>query len=349
MTAAAAFRQASARRFRRPMVRFCWVRSPSSTPRTTINGMARRIVECVMNVSEGRRRTVLGDIGAVIESTPHTFLLDVSADPDHNRTVFTFISTPQKIEEAAMKAIGKTVEAIDLRRHSGVHPRIGAADVVPFVPIEGVTIQECVELAHRLGNRVADELHVPVFFYEYAALRPERKNLAEIRRGGLEGLRRAIGEDPSRRPDVGPSRLHPTAGAAAIGVRDPLIAFNVYLETENVGAARRIARLIRERDGGLPAVKALGLFIKRRGQAQVSMNLTDFRRTSPAVAFQRILEEADRCGVRVACSELIGLAPRAALPEGSEKALRIENFDARMILENRIEEALRTASEPLPW
>lgn len=309
--------------------------------------MTRRIVECVINVSEGRRRNVLRKLGAAIEAAPHTSLLDVSADPDHNRTVFSFISTPDWIKEAAFEAIRKAVELVDLRRHSGVHPRIGAADVVPLVPIEGVSVQQCVELAHRLGKRVAEELRIPVYFYEYAALRPDRKDLAAIRRGGLKALEAAI-SDPARRPDVGPGRLHPTAGAVVIGVRDPLIAFNVYLETSDAAVARLIARRIRERDGGLPGVKALGFFIKHRGQAQVSMNLTDFRKTSPAAAYERIREEAQRLGVLPDGSELIGLAPRAALPDGSEKALRIENYHPGMILENRIEEALRTVSEPPP-
>ncbi len=297
-----------------------------------------------MNVSEGRRRAVLDPIAEAVRSAPETCLLSLSSDRDHNRSVLSFIAPPTQIVQSCLSAIGEAVQGIDLRRHQGVHPRIGAADVVPLVPLEGVTIEECIPLAGDLGDRVWRELGVPVYFYEYAARRPDRSNLAAIRRGGFEALVEKVATDPDRAPDIGEARLHPSAGATVIGVRDALIAWNVYLEKGGLDAARELARRIRERDGGLPAVKALGFFIETRKQAQVSMNLTDFRRTSPIQVHRRLRLEAERLGVELGSSELIGHIPRAALPAGQEAELGIEGFHSGMILENRIEEALRQAA-----
>ncbi len=308
--------------------------------------MARPWIECVINVSEGRSQSVLDAIAEAVQGVSETFLLSVSSDRDHNRSVLSLIAPPSRIVQACLNTIREAVQRIDLRHHQGVHPRIGAADVVPLVPLEGVTIQECVPLAWELGQRVWSELGVPVYFYEHASRRLGRANLAVIRRGGFETLRETVATDPDRRPDVGEARLHPSAGASVIGVRDALIAWNVYLKRGDLGAARELARRIRERDGGLPAVKALGFFIAMRNQAQVSMNLTDFRRTSPIQVHRRLRLEASRLGVELGSSELIGHIPRAALPPGQEVELEIEGFHPGMILENRIEEVLRHAEPP---
>lgn len=309
----------------------------------TMAAMEGRWIECVMNVSEGRRDSVLNPISRAVRSSSGTFLLSVSSDSDHNRSVFSFISTPSQIVRACLAAIKEAVEGIDLRRHQGVHPRIGAADVVPLVPLGGVTVQDCLPLARTLGERVWRDLRVPVYFYEYSAERPGRSNLAVIRRGGFETLRDRVGDDPSRFPDLGEARLHPSAGAVVVGVREALIAWNVYLKHGSLKDARELARRIRERDGGMPAVKALGFFIGKRNQAQVSMNLTDYRRSSPILVHRRLRVEAARLGVELGSSELIGHIPRAALAPGQERELGIENFHPGMILENRIEEVLRGA------
>ncbi len=303
-------------------------------------------VECVMNVSEGRSASVLDPIAAAVGNAPGAFLLDVSSDADHNRSVFSFIASPSRIVGACLEAIREAVRRIDLRHHQGVHPRIGAADVVPLVPLGDVTTEECVPLAHELGELVWRELEVPVYFYERAARRPDRTNLAVIRRGGFEALRETIKTDPDRRPDLGEASLHESAGATVIGVREALIAWNVYLKRGDLKAARQLAHRIRERDGGLPGVKALGFFIERRGQAQVSMNLTDYRRSAPIQVRGRLRLEADRLGVELGSSELIGLVPRAALPAGQEDELEIEGFHRGMILENRIEEVLSRVVKP---
>ncbi len=306
-------------------------------------------LECVMNVSEGRDPSVLEAIERVIVETPQTYLLDIDADPDHNRAVFSFLGTLRSCPEAAYRAIGKAVERIDLRSHTGVHPRIGAADVIPFVPLRGISGQQSIPVVRELAARVAGDYSLPVYLYELAALRPERTNLALIRRGGLEALARAFERnDPQRVPDFGPPRLHPTAGACVIGVRRPLIAFNVYLDTDEVTVARQIARRVRERDGGLPAVKALGFLIAQRGRAQVSMNLTDHRVTSLQEAFRRVQQEARRLGTGVLSSELVGLVPSEALPPGWARALSLEDFTPDRILEQRITRVLASAGLASP-
>ena len=277
----------------------------------------------------------------VAGSAPGAAVLDWTMDADHNRSVLTLAGEPEAVAEAAVRAVGVAVEHIDLNRHRGVHPRIGAADVVPFVPIHGVTLEDCAALARQVGERVWQRYRVPVYLYEAAALRPERRGLEVIRRGQFEELRRAAVRDPSRAPDIGGPSLHPTAGAAIVGARKFLIAFNVDLETSDASIARRIARHIRESSGGLPCVKAIGLYLKSRGCAQVSMNLTDFERTSLRAAFEAVLAEAGREGVSVVSTEIIGLIPAAALQAGDEDYLRIRGFHPDMILENQLHRALK--------
>jgi glutamate formiminotransferase len=261
-------------------------------------------------------------------------VLNRHIDADHNRSVITFVAPPEAIVEAAMRAVAKAAELIDLRDHKGEHPRIGATDVLPFVPVSGVTIDDCVTLAHEAGNRIWSELAIPVYFYERAALRPARRRLEHVRGKGFELLREEIATNPDRSPDVGELRLHPTAGAIAVGARPFLIAFNVTLETNDILVARRIARAVRERDGGLPFVKALGFELRSRGVVQVSMNLTNYEQTSIARAFDAVREAATELGVKVAAAEIVGLIPRAALDREATYFPFLENFRESIVLEN---------------
>lgn len=293
-----------------------------------------------MNISEGRDFEKLQSVARAIESVPGSYLLNCAEDPDHHRAVFTFVGRPSSIGQGALAAIRKAAALIDLTQHRGVHPRIGAVDVVPFVPLEGVTMEQCVGIAHALGQRVALELSIPVYFYGEAAQSPERRDLAYIRRGEFEQLLHEIRRDPSRSPDVGPARLHPQAGAVAIGARPLLIAFNVFLDTSDVKVARQIARRIREKNRGLPGVRALGFYLPTRKQVQVSTNVTDYRRAALVDVYDRVCEEASRLGAQAVSSEIVGLVPRGALPESSEQRLRLEKFHAGLLLENRLEEVL---------
>lgn len=295
------------------------------------------LIECVPNFSEGRRPEVIDALVAAIESVPGARLIDRSMDASHNRAVLTFVGAPEVVLEGAFRAIAKARERIDLRAHQGEHPRIGATDVVPFVPLEGATMARCVELAHALGARVARELAIPVYFYEAAARRPERRNLPDVRNIGFEKLREAVVTDPARLPDEGPARLHESAGATVIGARNFLIAYNINLDSTDVKLAKDIAKRIRERDGGLPGIKAMGFFLDDLQLAQVSMNVCDFQRTG----LQRVYEEVERlasaAGVRVRESELVGLAPRAALPPGVAERIRLARFDPRaQVVEERV-------------
>lgn len=285
--------------------------------------MPRQLVECVPNFSEGRDGTVVQAIAEVIASVPGIQVLRTEMDPDHNRSVVTFAGPPAGAAEAAFQAIRKAAALIDLRRHEGVHPRIGAADVVPFVPLDGLSMENCAELAHGLGQRVWEELRIPVYFYESAALNPERVKLESIRRGGLS-------------PDLGGPAPHPTAGATVIGARKFLIAYNINLQTNQVAIARAIARTIRESSGGFPHVKALGLPLVSRNLAQVSMNLTDFEQTPIHTVFEAVEREAARHGTGVAGSELIGLVPKKAFELAAAHFMRCENFDSSLVLENRL-------------
>jgi glutamate formiminotransferase len=283
-------------------------------------------------VSEGRRAEVIARLAAAARGTPGARLIDVSSDLDHNRSVFTLVGGAEGVFAATCALAAAAVAAVDLNAHDGVHPRIGAVDVVPFVPLYRASMAECVALAQRFAAYAAESLGLPVYLYAEAARDPARRGLAAIRRGGFEALREAIGT-PARRPDLGPARLHPTGGAVAVGARDVLIAMNVDLARGDATIARAVARTIRESSGGLPAVQAMGVWLPRRGVAQVSMNLLDYRRTSPLAAFERVREEAHRRGVEVDAGELIGCAPREALPPDPAGALHLRTFDARQVLD----------------
>jgi len=295
------------------------------------------LVECVPNFSEGRKAETVARIAEAITSVPGVTVLNRHIDADHNRSVITFVAAPELIVEAALRAVTRAAELIDLTKHKGEHPRIGATDVLPFVPVSGVTIDDCVPLAHAAGRRIWAELSIPVYFYERAALRPDRARLENVRGKGFENLRTEISSNPDRAPDVGEKRIHPTAGAIAVGARPFLIAFNVTLQTNDLGIARRIARAVRERDGGLPFVKALGFELESRGLVQVSMNLIDYEQTTIAEAFAAVQREADRHGVVVAGAEIVGLVPRAALDRKAAYFPLIENFSETLVLENLLE------------
>jgi glutamate formiminotransferase len=295
-----------------------------------------KIVECVPNFSEGQRTDVIEAIANQIKSVEGVRLLDYEHDKDHNRSVMTFVGEPEGVKRAAFASCAKAAELIDLNRHKGEHPRIGAADVIPFIPISNVSMDECVTLARDLGKEIAEKLGIPVYLYEYAATKPERQNLANIRKGQYEGLRESIQKDPERGPDFGPSKLHPTAGATVVGARMPLVAYNVNLSTDDISIAKSIAKSIRYSSGGLKYVKALGLEIKERGIVQVSMNLTNHQETPVFRVFDLIKKEAERSGVEILGSEVIGLIPMNALVDSAEFYLRLENFDKSQILEKRL-------------
>jgi glutamate formiminotransferase len=302
--------------------------------------VGRRLIECVPNFSEGRDRKVVADIADAITDGPGVAILGTTMDADHNRSVITFAGSPSAVSEAALRAVSKAAESIDLRSHTGVHPRIGATDVLPFVPVEGVSMDECVDLAHTVGEEIWRRLGIPVYFYEKAARRPERERLEYIRRGQFETARDLAATDPDRRPDVGGPELHVSAGATVVGARPFLIAYNINLDTEEVYVAMNIAKKIRESSGGFPGVKALGVYLLSRKQSQVSMNLTDFRTTPVHVVFDAVREQAEAAGVRIVGSEIIGLIPKAAIEMAANHYLRCENFSPDLVLENRLAEAL---------
>lgn len=297
------------------------------------------LIECIPNFSEGRRPAVVDEIAAAIGGVEGVEVLDRQSDPAHNRSVITFVGQERAAAEAAFRGIAAATRLIDMNHHEGAHPRFGAADVVPFVPIVESDMPVCVETARELARRVARELAIPVYLYEDAALRPERRNLADVRRGEFEGLREAIATDPERRPDEGEAKVHPTAGAVAIGARAPLIAYNVNLESGDVELAKRIAREIRERDGGLPKLKAIGLALDD-GRAQVSMNLTDYRVTSLLDAFEAVRTRAETAGVDVAESEVVGLLPQDALVRLGRSVLKAGAFGREQVLEARVLDGL---------
>jgi glutamate formiminotransferase/formiminotetrahydrofolate cyclodeaminase len=300
------------------------------------------LIECVPNFSEARRPEVVDAITDAIRGVDGVRILDRHSDLDHNRTVITFVGSPTAVEEAAFQGIALAGKLIDLNHHQGEHPRIGAADVVPFIPISGVSMQDCVEIAHRLGHRVGDELGIPVYLYEAAATRPERRNLEYIRRGEYEELKELIASDPDREPDFGPQKIGP-AGATVIGARPFLIAYNVYLTTDDVSIAKKIARSVRHSSGGLRFVKALGLLVD--GRAQVSMNLTDFRKTPMAQVVELIRREAVRYGVATLHSELVGLIPQQALLDAAVWYLQLDQFEPDQVLETRLFTALQAPDQ----
>jgi glutamate formiminotransferase/glutamate formiminotransferase/formiminotetrahydrofolate cyclodeaminase len=299
-----------------------------------------QLVECVPNFSEGRDQGILHALIDGVTSTAGVALLDHSMDADHHRSVLTFCGSPDGIIEAAFRAVRVATELIDLRTHVGVHPRIGATDIVPFIPIRGTTMHDCIQLAKRLGERVGRELGIPVFLYERAAGRADHVPLEAVRRGGLDGLAFRMESDPGWIPDFGPPRLHQSAGAIAIGARPPLIAYNVNLRSTEVEQARSIARAVRYSSGGLPSVKAIGVALSSRGMVQVAMNLTDYLVTPILTAFQIVKAEAAKRGIEVAGSELVGLVPQAALDHATAASLQLDRFDSSQVLETRIAEAM---------
>jgi glutamate formiminotransferase len=291
------------------------------------------LVECVPNFSEGRDKS---KVDAIVDAMKMdgVYLLDREMDSDHNRCVITLVGNREAIQEAAIRGVGKATELIDLTKHQGAHPRMGAADVVPFIPIEGVTIEDCVTMARHVGAEINKRFHIPVYLYEAAAAIPERRNLENIRRGQFEGIRDDIQINPARKPDFGEPRIHPTAGATVVGARKALIAYNVFLNTADVDIAKKIAKAVRFSNGGLRFVKGAGFLV--RGMAQVSMNLTDFEQTPVHRVFEFVKREAARYGVVPVSSEIVGLIPKKALEQAAEWFLQVENFDSSLILENRL-------------
>ena len=294
------------------------------------------LVECIPNFSEGRRPEVVRQIAEAIATIKPACVLDTHIDPDHNRSVITFVAPPETIVDAAVNAVRRASELIDMRAHHGEHPRLGATDVLPFVPLDGVSMDDCVRLAHEAGNIIARELAIPVYYYERAALRPDRVNLEDVRRGALELLREQITTNPERAPDAGAARVHDSAGAIAVGARPFLIAFNVILRSSDITVARQIARTIRASNGGLPFVKALGFQLQTRRLVQVSMNLINYEVTGMAAAYTAVEREAERLQVEIESAELVGLVPNNALDRHASYFNKLENFSESKILEHQI-------------
>lgn len=294
------------------------------------------LVECVPNFSEGRQPETVRLIAEAIAAVDSACVLDTHIDPDHNRSVITFVARPEKVVRAAVNSVRRAAELIDMRLHQGEHPRLGATDVLPFVPVRGVSMNDCVAIAHEAGEIIARELSIPVYYYENAALRIDRVNLEDVRRGALELLREQIALNPERAPDVGLAQVHESAGAIAVGARKFLIAFNVILRSSDIAVARQIARKIRARSGGLPFVKALGFRLQTRGLVQVSMNLVNYEVTGMAAVYEAVQREADVLGVEIESAEIVGLVPRAALDREAAYFSKLENFSEAKILEHQI-------------
>ena len=297
------------------------------------------LIECVPNFSEGRRQEVVDEIVTAIGQIDGVTVLDSSRDETHNRSVVTFAGSAEPVVRAATAGVGRALELIDMEQHTGAHPRIGAVDVIPFVPLGSTRIEECVDLARRFGEQIALRFELPVYLYGEAALRPERRRLADVRRGQYEAIRDEIGADPERAPDFGPPRTHPRGGAVAVGARKPLIAFNINLATDELAVAIKIATTIRESSGGMPAVQAMGVLLENPGEptmAQVSMNLVDWERTGIAAVVREVRRLAQEAGTDIDHCELIGLAPTAALLEVSADALGLRDFTADQALELRL-------------
>lgn len=297
--------------------------------------MPDRLLECVPNVSDGRDAAAVAAIAAAFASAGAT-LLDVESDRDHNRSVITIAGTRRQVVDGSVAGARAATARIDLTKHQGAHPRMGATDVVPFIPLGASTMAEAIGAAEEAAERIARELGIPAYLYGDAARRPERRDLAKVREGQFEGIRDAIGTDPARTPDFGPPAVHPTAGAVAVGARFFLVAFNVDLETRDLALAKRIAKEIRERDGGLKGVKALGFDLPEKGWVQVSMNLVDYRATSPIQAYDAVRARAEAAGVRIAGSELVGLIPAEACPPGFAERVRLLAFDPDQVIETRL-------------
>ena len=297
--------------------------------------MPRPLFECVPNYSEGRRPEVIEAIVAPFRGRAGVHLLDHRADPDHNRLVVSLVGEPDALQESLLASARAAIAAIDLRAHTGAHPRIGAVDVIPFVPLMGTTMADCVSLAREFGRRFNRETGVPVYFYEEAALRPERRRLDVVRKGQFEALRTEIAS-PDRHPDVGQARLHPSAGATAIGARPFLIAFNINLGSRDLAMAREIARSVRESSGGMPCVKAVAVDLAERGLVQVSINITDMKEAPLHAVLERVREEARRRGIEVVETEIYGMVPAAALIDSAARSLQLAGFDPAQVLELRL-------------
>jgi glutamate formiminotransferase len=297
----------------------------------------RSIIECIPNISEGRRSDVVESIVAAVAKTPGVRVLDVQSDRDHNRSVLTLVGDQETLPAAVLNLFEGALALIDLRSHQGEHPRLGAVDVVPFVPIEGATMKDCVALARRVAEQVAERFALPVFLYEEAASAPHRRNLEDVRRGQFEGLAEKL-KTADWAPDFGPHAPHASGGAAAVGARTPLIAYNINLGTSDVEIAKKIAKAIRHSNGGYRYVKAMGVMLEDRGVAQVSINMTDYKRTPLHRVFETVRSEAARYGVSVVGSEIIGLVPSEALLDCADHYLRLEDFDRSQVLENRLRE-----------
>ncbi|HKW34071.1 MAG TPA: glutamate formimidoyltransferase [Candidatus Acidoferrum sp.] len=303
----------------------------------------KRLIECVPNFSEGRESAKVDAIVGAISSVPGVYVLDREMDADHNRSVITLAGEPEAVAEAALLGVGKAMESIDLTKHTGAHPRVGATDVVPFIPIDGVTIEDCVALARRVGTEIWNRYRIPVFFYEAAATRPDRVHLENVRRGQFEGLREEMKKNLERQPDVGEPKVHPTAGVTVVGARKFLIAYNVNLNTSDISIANKIAKAIRFSSGGLRYVKSMGVELKARNLAQVSINLTDFEQTPMHRVYEMVKREAERYGAMPMGSEIVGLVPKKALEMAADFFLQLESFSPTQVLENRLADALSGA------
>lgn len=300
----------------------------------------KQLIECVPNFSEGRDAAKVDALVAAMRAVEGVYVLDRESDADHNRSVITLAGEPEPVAEAALRGVGKALELIDLTKHTGAHPRMGATDVVPFIPIEGVTIEDCVALAKKVGRAIWERYRIPVYYYEAASQRPERTSLENIRKGQFEGLREDVLKNPDRAPDVGEPRLHPTAGATVVGARKFLIAYNINLNTPDLEIAKKIAKTIRFSNGGLRYVKAMGVNLRARGLAQVSINLTDFEQTPIHRVFEMVEREARRYGAAIVGSEIVGLVPKRAIEMTADFYLQLENFSPEQVLENRLTASL---------
>lgn len=294
-----------------------------------------KLVECVPNFSEGRRPEVIEAIAGEVKKVDGVKLLDVNPDPSHNRVVITFVGEPQAVKKAAFAACAKATELIDMEKHSGEHPRVGATDVIPFIPVQNVTMEECVNLANELASEIAEKLQIPIYMYEAAAKKPERTRLPDVRKGQYEGLKEAI-KEPERKPDYGPAEMHPTAGATVVGARQFLIAYNINLDTADVTIAKKIANAIREAKGGYKYCRAMGIMIEERNMAQVTINMVNYEGTPLHRVFETVKSEAARYGVNVIGSEIVGLLPMQALIDAADFYLRLENFDRKQVLEANV-------------
>src|SRR5207249_7255957 len=303
----------------------------------------KRLIECVPNFSEGRDPAKVDAIVAVMSSVPGVYVLDREMDADHNRSVVTLAGEPDAVAEAAILGAGKAMELIDLTKHSGAHPRVGATDVLPCIPVDGVTIEDCVALARRVGNEIWKRYRIPIFFYEAAATRPDRVNLENVRRGQCEGMKEELKKNHDRQPDVGEPKMHPTAGVTVVGARKFLVAYNVNLNTPDVSIANKIAKAIRFSSGGLRYVKSMGVELKARNLAQVSINLTDYEQTPMHRVYEMVKREAQRYGAVPVGSEIVGLVPKKAIEMAADYFLQLENFLPSQVFENKLADALSGA------